>query len=225
MELTLDLLHSSIEAVRALDAEIEKAKGTAAERRQKAIEAICATPEGSELCATIASIEAQLSALRQEFDDAITAHVKSLSANSATIEGLKAQRSKAIETANAVKVLLDSNGTDTSSVTMPSKSAPRIGSGSTRGVKTSGSRHYIVVDGERKFYSNTSFSYLAFALKMTQGNGGAEALSKAIADAGVTSRTVPWEATITIPEGERKGQTVTVGMVVDDTNGETNSTE
>ena len=218
MELNIDLLLDVVNRVHELDRQLSEAKGTAAERKQKAAAAVGETPRGKQIQQTVTSLREQLAELQQEWDDMVTDHIKTHAGTSDKIDGLKAQRAAAVEQANAIKTLLESIGTDTSAIAMPSKAGPRVGNGSSGGgVKTSGSRHYIVqVDGSHKYYSNTSFSYLAFALKMTQGNGGAEALDRAIRDAGVTERTKPWECTITIPEGPRQGETVTVGMVVDE---------
>lgn len=220
MELNKEMLETFVGQITAVDSKLEKAKGNVTERRNitiatlRNLEAANTTPDTVGVFTALDAIEAELATLlerkeaaKQATEDAIVVALKSSKDSTATeVEALKVQRAELVETVRAMSTLLHIE------VEIPKAPKGASASSGSPKAKNSTGAHYVIENGERKFYSNDTFSGLAwFAFH----HAGVKALEAALVEAGITARTTPWEATVTVNE-----ITATVGMVVT-TEGET----
>lgn len=169
---TLDvtLLTNKVEAITALDAQLNKAKGTMAEVLKRGADeagsfsfnAAFLMSGGETIADTMLALELQLSNLKQVRDEFTKAWITA-NVSTAEVDALKSQRDTLVNEAEAVRsVLVQMGVAEAATVELPS--APKVNNSSNSVPATSGIKFYYL-EGAKKVYkapSQNTLSSMAF---------------------------------------------------------------
>lgn len=218
------LAAANIARIATIDVEAGKVAGTFAAKVKAATEDVTSKAVASgdashpvlvlrSLSDQIAELEAQAAEATEAVSGLVNAYLKATSAGSDDVATLRTERDALVTSTNAMAVVMGSD------VSIPK--APRILGG--KGIKTIGGTvtktvgaHYVVeADGSHTVFSKDTLAYIAFAYGVNIVD-----LKCALSDAGVSSLTETFEATVTLTAAKKGGRTkagivntFTVGLV------------
>jgi hypothetical protein len=210
VSLSLDMLTTKVDEIKAIDTQLEAAKGTISAQLAKGNEAadgLAFLGIGDTLSDVIRDLKLQLSIVEALHTECRNAWIKS-NVDRSVLDGLKSQRDVLVTEATALKSTFVQLGlTEAAEVVLPD--APRMSSTGSASTKTEGIHFYYVRNGEKVYKqdSQNSLSSMAFYAPFKMPVAELKALLK----------TAGWDGTLTTTQQyavSHKGDEIVIGWDV-----------